>query len=108
LAYLRLTGRSKEHVDLVERYTKEQGLWREKNSEPSFSTVLELDLATVTPSVAGPKRPQDRVELPNVRKVFVTAFADQLKSGDGRAAGRSNEGGAGGVAVMEKTAVSVG
>jgi aconitate hydratase len=112
LAYLRLTGRSKEHVDLVERYTKEQGLWREKAIEPSFSTVLELDLATVTPSVAGPKRPQDRVELPNVRKVFVTAFADQLRKSDGagsRAAGgdkrRSDEGG--GVAVMEKTDVRV-
>src|SRR2546421_3087320 len=80
LAYLRLTGRPGSHIDLVERYCKEQGLWREKNSEPAFSEVLELDLSTVVPSLAGPKRPQDRVELPNVRKSFATAFSDALKA----------------------------
>jgi aconitate hydratase len=84
LNYLRLTGRSSAQIDLVERYTKEQGLWREKNSEPTFTKVLELDLATVVPSLAGPKRPQDRVELPSVRKSFATAFSDSLKkSSDG-------------------------
>ncbi|HEX3357383.1 MAG TPA: aconitate hydratase AcnA [Tepidisphaeraceae bacterium] len=80
LDYLRLTGRSENQIDLVERYCKEQGLWRRSTSEPSFSELLELDLGTVTPSLAGPKRPQDRVELPNVRKSFATTFADALKS----------------------------
>jgi aconitate hydratase len=104
LAYLRLTGRSPERIDLVERYCKEQGLWRQKASEPAFHEVLELDLSTVTPSLAGPKRPQDRVDLPNVRKSFTTTFADALKS-DGATPRRSDEGG--GVAVMEETAVDV-
>src|SRR5256886_9581442 len=61
LTYLRLTGRDPKLIDLVERYFQEQGLWREKNSEPTFSEVLELDVSTVVPSLAGPKRPQDRV-----------------------------------------------
>src|SRR4051794_26047381 len=80
LAYLRLTGREENHIDLVERYCKEQSLWRRSTSEPSFSEVLELDLGEVKPSLAGPKRPQDRVELQNVRKSFNTAFADALKA----------------------------
>src|SRR5574340_1147973 len=63
LRYLRLTGRDAALVDLVERYTKAQGLWREHGSVPAFDELLELDLATVAPSVAGPRRPQDRVEL---------------------------------------------
>ena len=63
LAYLRLTGRSPERVDLVERYAKEQGLWREPGDGPAFDELLTLDLATVEPSVAGPRRPQDRVPL---------------------------------------------
>ena len=61
LAYLRLTGRADERVDLVERYAKEQGLWREPGDGPDFDDALELDLATVEPSLAGPRRPQDRV-----------------------------------------------
>jgi aconitate hydratase len=79
LAYLRLTGRPGAQIDLVERYCKEQGLWREKDSEPTFSQVLELDLGTVVPSLAGPKRPQDRVELAGVRPSFRKAFADTMK-----------------------------
>src|SRR5439155_1756930 len=62
LAYLRLTGRSEAQIDLVERYCKEQGLWRQKKSEPAFTEVLEMDLASIVPSVAGPRRPQDRIE----------------------------------------------
>ncbi|HEV7300785.1 MAG TPA: aconitate hydratase AcnA [Tepidisphaeraceae bacterium] len=80
LTYLRLTGRSEGHVDLVERYSKEQGLWRNDQVEPIYTQVLELDLATVVPSLAGPKRPQDRVELHNVRKAFASAVADASKS----------------------------
>jgi aconitate hydratase len=80
LTYMRLTGRSAGQVDLVERYSKEQGLWRNDKVEPTFTKVLELDLATVVPSLAGPKRPQDRVELPGVRKAFASAVADAHKS----------------------------
>lgn len=85
LAYLRLTGRDEKQVDLVERYCKEQGLWRQKNAEPIFGEVLELDLSTVEPSLAGPKRPQDRVSLPNVRKSFDSEFGDMVKAARGLA-----------------------
>jgi aconitate hydratase len=79
LRYLRTTARSDELVQLVERYTKEQGLFRtDQTPEPHFSEVLELDLGTVEPSLAGPKRPQDRVPLGQIdeefRKVFPTQF----------------------------------
>ncbi len=76
LSYLKLTGRSAGQVDLVERYCKEQGLWRQDKVEPVFTEVLELDLSTVVPSLAGPKRPQDRVELPKVRDSFLSSFPD--------------------------------
>ncbi len=71
LRYLRMTGRSPELIDRVERYCKEQGVFRkEETSEPEFSEVLELDLAKVEASLAGPKRPQDRVPLPAVKESF--------------------------------------
>lgn len=76
LTYLRLTGREKNHVDLVERYCKEQGLWRQENMEPTFTETLSLDLSTVEPSLAGPKRPQDRVELSKVRESYVANFPE--------------------------------
>lgn len=63
LSYMRLTGRSEEQINLVEAYAKEQGLWHDPNHEPDYSQVLELDLSTVIPSIAGPKRPQDRIPL---------------------------------------------
>src|SRR5690242_2804373 len=72
--YLRLTGRSEEQLDLVEAYAKEQGLWHDPDAEPRFSEKLELDMATVVPSIAGPKRPQDRVALTDAK----TSFADYL------------------------------
>ncbi len=78
LRYLRMTGRDEHQVDLVERYTKEQGLFRTDDSvEPVFSDLVELDLATVEPSLAGPRRPQDRVPLPAVKQSFVQAFPDR-------------------------------
>ncbi len=80
--YLRLTGRSAERIALVERYAKEQGLWREPGRGPAFDETLELDLATVEPSVAGPRRPQDRVLLSDLRANFRTAFPDGLQSLD--------------------------
>ena len=79
LTYLRLTGREAKQIDLVERYCKEQGLWRQESVEPTFSETVELDLGTVTPSVAGPRRPQDRIELKGVRQSFRNAFGDALK-----------------------------
>lgn len=83
LTYLRLTGRDEDLVDLVERYSKEQGLFRtDETPDPQFNEMLELDLSTVEPSLAGPRRPQDRVPLGNVQSTFRDAFTDQL--GDGR------------------------
>ena len=76
LDYLRITGRSKEQVDLVEAYTKAQGLWHDPSVEPKYSEYLELDLSTVVPSIAGPKRPQDRIEL----SASKTSFERDLKN----------------------------
>ena len=70
LDYLRITGRSQEQIDLVEAYTKAQGLWHDPSQEPVFSEYLELDLSTVVPSIAGPKRPQDRIELSQAKQKF--------------------------------------
>ncbi len=76
LAYLRLTGRSGEQVALVETYAKEQGLWHDPSAEPRYSERVELDLSTVVPSLAGPKRPQDRVPLTDAKAMFRTALVD--------------------------------
>lgn len=70
LNYLKLTGRSEQQVALVEAYAKEQGLWLDPKAEPDFSEKLELDLSTVVPSIAGPKRPQDRIVLANAAEQF--------------------------------------
>ncbi len=76
LTYLRLTGRPADQIALVEAYAKEQGLWHTGESEPDFSETLELDLSTVVPSLAGPKRPQDRVPLDQAKAMFRTALND--------------------------------
>ncbi len=79
LGYLRLTGRSQAQVQLVEAYAKEQGLFRSAESaEPAFDQVVELDLSTLEPSLAGPRRPQDRVRLSEVRQSLRAAFPDQF------------------------------
>ena len=70
LDYLRLTGRSEERVRLVEAYTKAQGMWHDPAHEPVYSEYLELDLSTVVPSIAGPKRPQDRIILSGAKESF--------------------------------------
>ena len=81
LAYLKFTNRPQDLIALVETYTREQGLFRtDSTPDPQYADTLDLDLATVVPSMAGPKRPQDRVELPDVRKNFSTAFGDGKKS----------------------------
>lgn len=77
LDYLRLTGREEQTTALVEAYAKAQGLWHEKNSaEPAFTDVVELDLSKVVPSLAGPKRPQDRVELSQLKDAFNQLLTD--------------------------------
>src|SRR3954465_15300113 len=77
IRYLEFSGRPKELIDLVEAYTKEQGLWHDENAEePTFSDTVELDLSTVEPSLAGPKRPQDRVPLASAKESFRAALAD--------------------------------
>ena len=82
LAYLRLTGRD-ERVPLVEAYAKEQGLWRLPGATPSFDEMLELDLASVAPSVAGPRRPQDRIALSDLRDAFQRDFPPPGNDGSG-------------------------
>ena len=80
LRYLDVTGRSREQIGLVERYTKEQGLFRKDGDPiPKFSELLELDLDKVEPSLAGPKRPQDRAPLPRVWESFTSAFGNGPK-----------------------------
>ncbi|HEY5187060.1 MAG TPA: aconitate hydratase AcnA [Actinomycetes bacterium] len=76
LRYLRLTGRSAEQVALIEAYAREQGLWHDPGHEPDYSEHLELDLSTVEPSIAGPKRPQDRIRLADAATAFRAAVVD--------------------------------
>src|SRR5207302_3725696 len=86
LAYLRLTGRPDDLVALVEAYAKEQGLWHDPSAEPRFSDTLSLDLSSVVPSLAGPKRPQDRVPLSAAKSMFRTALRDYAADGNGHGA----------------------
>jgi len=86
LNYLRLTGRDDDRVALVEAYAKAQGMWRDSSAaDPQFTDVLSLDLGDVVPSMAGPKRPQDRVALPDV----AASFAKTLTEGAGRSVPKS-------------------
>jgi aconitate hydratase len=78
--YLRLTGRSAEQVALVEAYAKEQGLWHDPDAEPTYSEYLRLDLSTVVPSIAGPRRPQDRVSLTDAKAAFRSTLPDYVKA----------------------------
>ncbi len=78
LDYLRLTGRDEDRVRLVETYCRAQGMWRDPSVEPAFSDTLTLDMATVQPSLAGPKRPQDRVRLADASTAFQAALTSGL------------------------------
>ncbi|MFJ4282084.1 aconitate hydratase AcnA [Streptomyces massasporeus] len=80
--YMRLTGRSEQQLALVEAYAKQQGLWLDPAAEPDFSEKLELDLATVVPSIAGPKRPQDRIVLANAAEQFKTDVLNYVDTVD--------------------------
>ncbi len=98
LRYLRLTGRPEWQVELVEKYFTEQGMFYTASSpDPEFTDTLELDLSTVEPSVAGPKRPQDRATLSEARKTFESAFPDAKPT--------KSSSGSGGTAVMERTTI---
>ncbi len=79
IAYLKLTGRADEQVDLVEKYAKAAGFWRNDDAAPVYSEHLELDLSTVIPALAGPKRPQDRVNLGDVKKSFQEHLTKDVK-----------------------------
>jgi aconitate hydratase len=100
LDYLRMTNRPADLIDLVERYTKEQGMFRTDDAPmPQFSEMLELDLSTVEPSMAGPRRPQDRVSLSGVPENFRSAYPPRSETGTG--------GSSGGTAVLERKEVEV-
>jgi len=80
--YLRLTGRSDEQLALVEAYAKEQGMWHDADKEPAYSEYLELDLGTVVPSIAGPKRPQDRILLSESKDAFRRDIVTYVTNGN--------------------------
>lgn len=81
--YLRLTGRTEEEINLVEAYAKAQGLWHDPKAEPDYSEYLELDLSTVKPSIAGPKRPQDRIELSQADSAWRRDIANYVDNYEG-------------------------
>ncbi|GGK38661.1 aconitate hydratase AcnA [Nocardia camponoti] len=80
--YLRLTGRTDEQLALVEAYAKEQGMWHDADKEPAYSEYLELDLGTVVPSIAGPKRPQDRILLSDSKNAFRSDIVNYVGEGE--------------------------
>ncbi|MEN2422580.1 aconitate hydratase AcnA [Streptomyces rimosus] len=90
LNYLKLTGRSEQQVALVEAYAKEQGLWLDPAAEPDFSEKLELDLSTVVPSIAGPKRPQDRIVLAEAAQQFAQDVRNYVSEADLDEAGKES------------------
>lgn len=95
LGYMRLTGRKDDRIALAEAYSKEQGLWRYAGDEPLFTDTLTLDMATVVASVAGPKRPQDRVILQDIPRTFDAVMELDLKPAKVEKERLVNEGGAG-------------
>lgn len=92
LDYLRLTGRSAEQVALVEAYAKEQGLWLDASREAKYSEYLEFDLSTVVPSIAGPKRPQDRIALSQAKSAFAAALPNYTEDASASATVGEGEG----------------
>lgn len=105
LDYMRLTGRDEDQIALVEAYAKEQGFWIDPSVEPVFTSTLELDLSTVVPSLAGPKRPQDKVVLPEVDDVFNKDLGDVYKKSQSRVAveGKDHDIGDGDVVIAAIT-----
>ena len=128
IEYLRLTGRSAERIALVEAYCKENLLWHEPEEHPEYSQVVELDLGDVEPSLAGPRRPQDRVPLAGAKKAFIESLgtfdvdytngtydkeiadsfpASDPPTGDGVGDGKETEAAPAGTTTLEKKRVSV-
>jgi aconitate hydratase len=110
LEYLRFTGRSARQVDLVEAYAKAQSLFRtDETPDPEFADTLTLDLATVEPSLAGPRRPQDRVALHDAKRSFIGALKDwtSARERNGGAVARFEDEGGGGTATIAATATEV-
>ncbi len=99
--YLRFTGRTEEQCALVEAYAKAQGLWHNPSDEPTFTKVVELDLGEVVPSIAGPKRPQDRISLTDAQPGFHDALATIL-NGSATEPGAARMAGEGGVASLTR------
>uniref|UniRef100_UPI00258E425E aconitate hydratase AcnA n=1 Tax=Alcanivorax sp. TaxID=1872427 RepID=UPI00258E425E len=94
IEYMKLTGRDEDTIALVQAYCKAQGLWRSSSDpDPEFTDVLELDLNDVVPSLAGPKRPQDRVPLTSVKRTFIDVVTDTLKLNDEAISKLEGEGG---------------
>jgi aconitate hydratase len=93
IRYMKLTGRPAEQLELTEAYAKEQGLWHDPQREPVFSESLELDLGSVVPSIAGPKRPQDRIALTDAKSAFRQSVHDYTDDPEGAPTGvdESNE-----------------
>lgn len=93
LSYLRLTGRDEQTIALVEAYAKAQGMWFDKNNpDPVFTDVVELDLSSVQPSLAGPKRPQDRVELSQLKPAFEKLLVDANRTNETKDAFKTSAG----------------
>ncbi|MDO5753881.1 aconitate hydratase [Arthrobacter sp.] len=92
LSYMRLTGRSEHQISLVEAYAKEQGMWHDPDHTPEFSQVVELDLATVESSIAGPKRPQDRIPLSSAKRAIRGLLAGESQEMAVRAGGLDDAG----------------
>ena len=101
LTYLRLSGRDDDQLALVEAYAKAQGLWREPGHEPVYTDTLELDMGQVEASLAGPKRPQDRVALKDMKATFERLMAEGEDPGQSREAKLESEGGQTAVGVMD-------
>src|SRR5207244_3952348 len=102
LDYLKLTGRAPAHVRLVEEYAKEQGLFRNEAAPPAgYDETIELDLRLVEPSLAGPRRPQDRVSLQNAKTGFQSALSSMMIDKKGKSASSSAAASSGTVAVLE-------
>ncbi len=93
--YLRMTGRPEDQLELVEAYAKAQGMWHDPQREPAFSEYLELDLSDVVPSIAGPKRPQDRIALSEAKSAFrkdIHNYVEQNLPPEHTTAGRGRRG----------------
>ncbi|MDQ8046881.1 MAG: aconitate hydratase AcnA, partial [Patulibacter sp.] len=103
IRYLQFTGRSAEQVELVEAYAKAQGLWHDPSEEPTFTKVVELDLGDVVPSIAGPKRPQDRIALTDGQTGFHTSLKTILGEDATVERGEARMAGEGGVASLTRT-----